>query len=159
MNILGQNNFYSRIFSSFFLSSMLEKVTMDRWSLLTITITERRGRRWIALEREFQLAAHQFLRWGTHNLDPIPHPPNLTQFLPFQSPLHLSSPHLLFPFSRLHSIARCLLQTGVFVGVVSVGAQSSQYWPSNSWIVKLNCQSTDKDFCITNFLYFLVWWL
>ena len=36
------------------------------------------------------------------------------------------------PFSRLHSIARCLLQTGGFVGAVNVGAQSSQYWPSSS---------------------------
>ena len=36
------------------------------------------------------------------------------------------------PFSKLHSIARCLLQTGGFVGVVNVGAQSSQYWPSSS---------------------------
>ena len=87
--------------------------------------------------------------WLEHNLD-LGHFDNMI-FLSFQSPLRLSSPHPLFPFSRLHSIARCLLQTGGFVGVVNVGAQSSQYWLSISWIVELNhaCQSSVSDFCAT----------
>ena len=70
-------------------------------------------------------------------------PSNLPQlglpFLPFQSPLHLSSPpHTLFPSSKLHSIARCLLQTGVSVEVVNVGVPSSQPVSSSSSIGKLH---------------------
>ena len=102
---------------------------------------ERRGRRWSALEREFQLAAHQFLRWGTHNLELILQPSNLPQlglpFLPFQSPLHLSSPHTLFLSTKLHSIARRLLQTGACVEDANVGAPSSQSVSFSSLIGEL----------------------
>ena len=102
---------------------------------------------------------------GTHNLEPVPHPPHLTylgqQFLPSQSPLRLvrfpiphyvvgwgtelssqlenlttlrpSSPHLSFPPSKLHSIARRLMQAVGYVEAVITGAQSCRSGLSSSW--------------------------
>ena len=72
-------------------------------------------------------------------LEPASHPLNLK--LPgltlLHSPLHLSSPRPCFLPTKLHSIARRLLQTGDSVEVAIAGAQCCQSRSLNSWSWKV----------------------
>ena len=89
----------------------------------------RRRRMSVVLGRKFYQAVLHILRWGTSQLEPTPHPANLSHmvlaFLPLQLSLrhsspHPSSPHRGFPFPFI-SLARYLPPTGWFVEAAKCG--------------------------------------
>ena len=89
-----------------------------------------RRRRRVVAETKFRLAGPLVLRRGAFNLEQVSPILNLSRnislkCLPSQFPLHHSSTHLSPPVSKLLSFARCLPQTGCFVGVANVGEMSS----------------------------------
>ena len=90
-------------------------------------------------------------------LEPASHPLNLK--LPgltlLHSPIHLSSPRPCFLPTKLHSIARRLLQTGDSVEVAIAGVQCCQSGSLNSWswevaqcLFALTVKIVKHDYCI-----------